>query len=595
MREPSASPQVIRFGPFEADLHAGELRRHGLRIKLQEQPFQILAMLLKRPGDVVTREELQKKLWPTDTFVDFDHGLGSAINKLRQALGDSAENPRYIETLPKRGFRFIAVVERGRGASGYFIWQRWHTRGAPQGKVMLVVLPFENLSRDPEQEFFSDGMTEEMITQLGGLEPQRLGVIARASAMQYKQSTKSAAQIGGELGVDYLLEGSARRAGGRVRITAQLIQVRDETHVWAESYEGDLRDILKLQREVAAAVAREIQLKLTPQQQARLGSTRPVNPEAHEAYLKGRFFWNKFTVEGLLRSQEYFQQAIDKDREYAPAYAGLATSYALQGNLSVLPPQEAYPRSKAAAARAIQLDETVIEAHSALGWPTMFYDRDWAGAEREFKRAIEINPSNAGAHQGHAFYFVVREQFDQALAEIQRARELDPLSLIINSDVGFVEVFARQYDQALKQLQRTLEMDPNFPPAHWVLSHAYEAKGLFREANAEDLKAGAFMRRNSSWVAEIQTAYDTSGWKGSWRKRLELMLAAQAKGEHIPPYWLAMTYIRLGERQKALGWLEQAVEERFHLVVFLKVDPQFDSLRDEPRFHALLRRIGLPP
>src|SRR6266849_1080829 len=297
MREPSASPQVIRFGPFEADLHAGELRRHGLRIKLQEQPFQILAMLLERPGNVVTREELQKKLWPTDTFVDFDHGLGSAINKLRQALGDSAENPRYIETLPKRGFRFIAVVER-------------------QGKVMLVVLPFENLSRDPEQEFFSDGMTEEMITQLGGLEPQRLGVIARASAMQYKHSTKSAAQIGGELGVDYLLEGSARRAGGRVRITAQLIQVRDETHVWAESYEGDLRDILKLQREVAAAVAREIQLKLTPQQQARLGSTRPVNPEAHEAYLKGRFFWTKFTVEGFLGSQEYFQQAIDKDREY---------------------------------------------------------------------------------------------------------------------------------------------------------------------------------------------------------------------------------------------------------------------------------------
>ena len=595
MREPSASPQVIRFGPFEADLHAGELRRHGLRIKLQEQPFEILAMLLERPGDVVTREELQKKLWPTDTFVDFDHGLGSAINKLRQALGDSAENPRYIETLLKRGFRFIAVVERGRGASGYFIWQRWHTRGAPQCKVMLVVLPFENLSRDPEQEFFSDGMTEEMITQLGGLEPQRLGVIARASAMQYKHSTKSAAQIGGELGVDYLLEGSARRAGGRVRITAQLIQVRDETHVWAEGYEGDLRDILKLQREVAAAVAREIQLKLTPQQQARLGSTRPVNPEAHEADLKGRFFWNKFTVEGLLRSQEYFQQAIDKDREYAPAYAGLATSYALQGNLSVLPPQEAYPKSKAAAARAIQLDETVSLAHSALGWPTMFYDRDWAGAEREFKRAIEINPSNAGAHQGHAFYFVVREQFDQALAEIQRAREFDPLSLIINSDVGFVEVFARQYDQALKQLQRTLEMDPNFPPAHWVLSYAYEAKGLFREANAEDLKAGALVRRNSSWVAEIQTAYDTSGWRGSWRKRLELLLAARSKGEHIPPYWLAMTYIRLGERQKALDWLEQAVEERFYLVVFLKVDPQFDSLRDEPRFHALLRRIGLPP
>jgi TolB-like protein/Tfp pilus assembly protein PilF len=473
--------------------------------------------------------------------------------------------------------------------AGARIWPRHQ----PARRVMLAVLPFENLSGQPEEDYFNDGLTDELITKLGGLEPVQLGVIARTSAMQYKRSTKSAAQIGRELGVDYLLEGSARRADGRVRITAQLIQVRDETHVWAESYEGDLRDILKLQRDVAAAVAREIRLKLTPQQRAGLGPTRPVNPDAYEAYLKGLYFWNKFTVDGFDKSVEYFQQAIGIDPNYAPAYAGLAAAYALQGNFSVLTPQQAYPKSKAAAAKAIELDGSMSFAHGQLGFVTMFYDRDWAGAEREFIRALEINPSNANAHEGYAFYFVVRGQFEQALAEIQRARELDPLSLIINSDVGFVEVFARQYDQAIQQLQKTLEMDPNFPPTHWVLSIVYESKGLFKEANAEDLKAGALAQSDSHWVAEVQKAFDASGWKGSRRKRLELLLAARSKGESIPPYWLAKAYISLGERQKALDWLEQAVEVRFYLVVFLKVDPRFDGLRDDPRFNALLRRIGL--
>jgi TolB-like protein len=480
----------------------------------------------------------------------------------------------------------------------YFGWRslRPHTK-SPTRKVMLAVLPFDNLSGDREQDYFSDGLTEEMIAQLGGLDPQRLGVIARASAMQYKHSPKGATQIGRELGVDYILEGSVRREARRARVTAQLIQVSDQTHLWTQSYERELRDLLTLQKDVAGAIAQQIRLKLSAETHARLASTREVNPEAHEAYLKGLYFWNKFTVEGFLKSKDYFQLAIDKDPEYAPAYAGLAASHALLGQFGVLPSQEAYPRSKTAATRAIGLDEKVSFAHSQLGFIGMFYDHDWAMAEREFRRAIEINPSDANAHEGYAFYFVVRGLLDQAEVEIQRAHELDPLSLVINSDVGYVQLFARQYDRALRQLQQTLEMDAHFSPTHWVLAQVYEAKGLFKEANSEDLKtaASASSANASSWIAEVQRAYDTSGWKGSRRKRVELMFAWKAKGKYCPPYGLAIAYIQLGEKQKALDWLEKAAEEHFYLMVFVRADPRFDSLRDEPRFQTLLRRMDLPP
>jgi TolB-like protein/DNA-binding winged helix-turn-helix (wHTH) protein/uncharacterized protein HemY len=616
MRGSSPSPRVIRFGPFEADLHAGELRKHGLRIKLQEQPFQILDMLLERPGEVITREELQKKLWPADTFVDFDHGLGSAINKLRQALGDSAENPRYIETLPRRGFRFLAAADavRGRsepavtrawvwvaagvvfialGVSGYLAWQGWHARRAPPGRVMLVVLPFENLSSDPDQEFFSDGMTEEMITQLGGLDPQRLGVIARASAMQYKHSTKGAAQIGRELGVDYLLEGSARRAGGRVRITAQLIQVRDETNQWAESYEGDLRDILVLQRDVAAAIAQQIRLALSADTRARLTQQQPVVPEAHEAYLKGLYFWNKFTNPNFHKSIEYFQEAIEKDPAYAPAYAGLAASYV---NLAQFgePPSDFYPKSEAAARKALAIDETSSQGHAVLSWSLMYYHHDWGGAERALLRALELNPSDSYARMLYANYLTALGRFDQAREQIERARQTDPVSLVINVVVAQVLFYQRQYDAALAQLAKTREMDPNFPPTYWTLAHVYEALGKDDEACQYMLKTFDLGSGHVPWFAQLENLGVRSGWRAAWQEWIKGMLEPQAQGEYVQPYDLVEAYLDLGHDEDAIEWLRKAAEVRDVEIVFINMDPRFDRLRTNPRFQEIVRSLNFP-
>jgi TolB-like protein len=577
MKGPSQSRSVVHFGVFHVDLRAGELSKNGVKVRLQEQPFQILALLLEHAGEVVSREELRQRLWPADTFVDFDHSLGTAINKIREALGDSADNPRFVETLARRGYRFIAPVSR------------------PTGKVMLAVLPFDNLSGDPEQEYFSDGLTEEMIAQLGNLDPQRLGVIARATAMQYKHTNKGAKQIGQELGVDYLLEGSVRREAGRARVTAQLVQVADQTHVWAQSYERDLRDILVLQRDVAGAIAQQIRLTLNADTRARLASTRPVDPEAHEAYLKGLYFWNKFSIPALNKSLEYFQQAIDKDPGYAQGYAGLAASYGILGNFGVLPPREAYPKAKAAAKKALEIDEGLSEAHSQLGWETLFYERDWTGAEREFRRAIELNPSNAIARDGLAMYLAALGRLDGAVAEIRRARDLDPLSLVINGDLGMILFFARQYDQALDHLQKTREMDPSFPPTYLHMGHAYEAKGMPEEAYQMYLKSITLSGGSQKFRAALEQAHAEGGWRGAWQKAIDLVRQLQARGEYPDAYGVAERYMSLGDKNQALDWLLKAADERTFMVVFAKVDPRFDGLRSEPRFAELLRRIGLPP
>jgi len=620
MEDQTRSGRVLRFGAFEADLRAGELRKHGLKIKLQEQPFQILAMLLERLGEVVTREELRQRLWPTDVFVDFDQGL-NAIKKLRLALGDSAENPRFVETLARHGYRFIAPVNGIERASavrgwpvrllragvaviilvvlvgaGYFGWRSFRPHAkSPTGKVMLAVLPFDNFSGNPEQDYFSDGMTEEMIAQLGNLDPQRLGVIARASAMQYRHSTKGVAQIGRELGVDYILEGSVRRQGGRVRITAQFIQVSDQTHLWAESYERDERDILALQRDVAAGIAQQIEIKLTPQQRARLASTRPVDREAHEAYLKGLYLWNKFNIPALKKSLEYFQQAIDRDPGYAQAYVGQSASYAILGNLGALPVPEAYPKAEAAVKKALEIDEGLSEAHAQLGFETLFYERAWAQAEREFRRAIALNPSSAIAHEGLSIYLAALGRFDEALAEIKRARDLDPLSLVINGDVGTVLFFARQYDRALEHLQRTREMDPNFPPTYWHMARVYEVKGMQEEAYQMYLKSLTLQEGWPALRAVLQQGHAKGGWRRAWQNAADLSRPYYGRRQDCGAYRLADYYVRLRDKRRALDWLLKAADERAYLVVFAKVDPHFDGLRSDPRFAELLRRIGLPP
>lgn len=572
---------IVRFGVFEVDLRAGELRKQGLKIKLQEKPFQILALLLQHTGEVVTREELRNRLWPAGTFVDFDRNLNTAINKLREVLGDSADNPRFVETLPRRGYRFIAPLALlGRVSP-------------PAGKVMLAVLPFENLGGDPEQEYFSDGLTEEMITQLGCLQPRRLGVIARTTAMRYKGTGKSIDQIGRQLGVDYILEGAVRRAADRVRVTAQLIQVSDQTHLWAESYDRKVAEIFAVQKEVARRIANSLAIELLPAQQAALTRPPTASPLAHEAYLKGLYYWNKFTEDGSRKGMVHFEQAIKEDPRYARAYAGLALCNArLGGVFSSLQAKETFPRAKTAALKALQIDDTLSEAHGSLGICRLFYDWDWVAAEKQFLRALELNPGYALVHHEHALYLIVMARLEEALAEEKQALELDPLSLLFNTVLAWVFYFAKQFDQAIEQCRKALELDPNFPMAHWHLGRVYEQKGMFEEAILALQRAVTLSGTSPVCVAELGRAYAEAGHRDEAVKALD-ELRELSKRLFVSSYFIALIYAGLAERQQTFEWLERAFEERSFWLIFLNVEPTFDSLRSEPHFQNLRRRVGL--
>jgi TolB-like protein/DNA-binding winged helix-turn-helix (wHTH) protein/Tfp pilus assembly protein PilF len=645
MPEPTGPLQAVRFGVFEADLRSGELRKHGLRIKLQEQPFQILAMLLERPGEVVTREELRLKLWPGDTFVDFDHGLNNAINRLREALNDSADAPRFIETLPRRGYRFIAPVDNGTtertqpspsissaerselsgvtapekaaaditplavpryrqrkfwlAAAAFAIavallvglklgrLQRLFGTNASARIQSIAVLPLENLTGDPAQEYFADGMTDTLITDLAQISGLR--VISRTSVMRYKGAKKPLPQIARELNVDAVVEGAVSRSGGRIRITAQLIQAPTDQHLWARAYERDLGDILLLQSEVSRAIANQIQIKLTPLEQARLARARPVNPEAYEAYLQGRYFWNKFTQEGFVKAIQYFQQAIEKDPNYALAYSGLSDSYRFLG-LGSSPPRDSMSKAAAAALKALEIDDTLAEAHASLAVVRYRRDWDWTGSETEFMRALELSPNYAEGHREYGVYLRMSGRFDEGLAEAKRAKEMDPLSLLMNTDVGAQFYAARQYDQAIEQLRKTLEMDPNFAMTHWWLGLAYEGKGDVPRALAALEKTVSLSGRNPLYLAFLGNAYAVSGQKSQAEKILA-ELRERSRRVYIQPYDMALIYAGLGNKEQALVWLEKAYEERSFSVITIGTWKQFDGLRADPRFRELVRRI----
>jgi TolB-like protein/Tfp pilus assembly protein PilF len=435
-------------------------------------------------------------------------------------------------------------------------------------------------------------MTEEMTSTLANLQPDRLGVIARTSAMQYKRSAKGVNQIADELGVDYVLESSVRRSDGRVRITAQLIQARDQTHVWAQTYERELNDVLKLQAEVAAAIANEITVQLSPIQERRLRSTRPVRADAYEAYLKGLFFWNKFTQEGMKKSIDYFQQAIQLDPDYAQPYARMARAYGVLGNFGTLRPEQAYPQQRDAALKALDLDPTMDEAHSALGWTKVFYEHDWAGARSEFQRAVDLNPNSATAHQGFAMYFIAMGQFDQSHNEILRAQELDPVSLNIKADVGWFLYYARRTDESIAQLKDVLEMDPNFSIAHGFLASAYQQKGMYKESIDESKAAIKHFDGSSTRIALLGYSYAVAG------KKLEALQVLRRldlfRDQYVSPYTRALIYTGLGQRDQAFPNLEKAYQDRNWMMAFLKVDPRLDPLRSDPRFVDLMRRMNFP-
>jgi TolB-like protein/DNA-binding winged helix-turn-helix (wHTH) protein/Flp pilus assembly protein TadD len=631
----------LRFGVFELDLRAGELRKHGLRIRIQEQPFQVLALMLEHPGEVVTREELQKKLWPADTFVDFDHGLNKAISKIREALSDSVESPRFVETVARRGYRFLADVkvvdtaptrsaelatlphpvaevgDRGdlagkRAMPKRFLsslaWKisafvllllvvslsawKLHSLNRPSLVIRsLAVLPLESLSNDASQDYFADGMTDELISNLGQISALR--VISRTSVMVYKHARKPLPQIARELNVDAVVEGTVLRSGDRVRITAQLIDASSDKHLWSQSYEGELRDTLALQNQVARAIADQIRISVNPQEQAALKNVKVVNPQAYESFLKGRYFWNKRTADGLKVALAYFNQATDEDPKYAQAYSGLADTYSLLGDwqYAVMTPKEALPKAKAAAIKALELDSTLGEAHNSLAFCLDGFDWDFDSAGREFRRAIELNPGYATAHHWYAWHLSLLGKHDEAIAEMRKAENLDPLSLIINADLAELLVLAHSYDEAIQQSRKTIEMDPNFALAHNQLAQAYLQTQMHVEAVAELQKAVQLSGGSPTAIANLARAYVASGKRSEAVKLLnDLKKRSSPVSSHASE--IAVIYAALGDTDQAVNWLEKGYEERFNPGVLLR--PGFDPLRSDPHFQDLVRRIGLP-
>jgi TolB-like protein/DNA-binding winged helix-turn-helix (wHTH) protein len=621
------------------DLRLGEVRKHGLRVKLQDQPFKVLALLMEHSGDVVTREELRQKLWPSDTFVDFDVGLNTAIKRLRDALADSAESPRYIETLPRKGYRFIAAVESTTSTPqqdlathaqhaaeqpvkllpvlrpaklwilagalsamlvlfvGFNIGelrQRFLRTGATRTVQSVAVLPLENLTGDPGQDYFADGMTEALITDLGKI--GQLRVISRTSVMKYKGTKKSLREIAGELQVDALVEGTVARSGDRVRITANLIQASPEKHLWADSFERDLRDVLALQDDVSRAIANGIRVRLTRQEQARLASGRPVNPQAYEAYLEGRYFWEKLWPLGGQKAGEYFGLAIEKDPTWALPYSGLADSYSIPGANRPIP-NELCRKAKEAALEALKKDDRAAETHAILADVEFWCDWDWAGAEREIRQAIELNPNFARAHSSHGRYLLTMGRIDEGLAETKRAVELDPLSLRIRWDRWLLLYMVGQYDEASEQCRKMQELDPNLDLGHIYCGDIDVAEGNLAQGIREIQEAVTLSEGKTPTprvIAHLGYAYALAGRRND-AQNLIAQLKEMSKHVYVHPVLMAEVYAGLGQKQETFEWLEKAYQVHGRDLLELKYNPHFTSLRSDPRFTDLMRRIGLPP
>ena len=624
-----------QFGPFTLDGAKRRLLREGEVVRLTPKAFETLLALVEVRGKTIEKDELLKRVWG-DTVVE-ENNLNQSITALRKALGDSRSESQYIATIPGQGYRFVAdVVEEGRDGPAaeplvetlaetpaapavvetravphkrpwlivcgvlvlalvLFGLLSWARRPAPNrfNISSVMVLPLENLSGDPSQEYFADGMTDALIGDLARINGLR--VISRTSSMHYKGKTKPLPEIASELKVDGVVEGTVQRSGDRVLVRAQLIHAASDTHLWVQTYERDVKDVLSLQSEIAQAIAREVQAQTaSPASSGLPGAQRPVRPRAFDEYLQGRYlFWNKRTEENLLKAIEHFQNAIKEDPGYALPYAGLADCYSALGTVQVasLPPLEARRQAEAAAKQALALDSELAEAHTALGYVNLF-NWKWNEAEQSFKRAIELNPNYANAHNLYASAFMMKGLIEESIASSNRARELDPFSLSISVQRGFLLENARRYDEAIEQLRSVIAMDPNHYQAYWTLGHTYAARGRFVEGVAAAEKAVALSDRVPGALGILGLVYGMAGRKDDATKILNELLELN-KQRYVTPAALVNVYIGLGDKEQAFFWLEKAYEERSNYIVYLNVFPLVDPLRSDPRFASLIQRVGL--
>jgi TolB-like protein/DNA-binding winged helix-turn-helix (wHTH) protein/Tfp pilus assembly protein PilF len=623
---------TYKFGHFELDLRSYELKRDGGPLRLEKIPMELLIFLVEHHGQLVTREQIIEKLWGKQVFLDTEQGVNTAIRKIRQVLLDDPEKPQFLETVVGKGYRFVSnVTAKGNelppsredlppphgpqmmrnrtrdlrliGAVsvlillGIVLWAVWYRIAwATKPRITtsfhsIAVLPLENLSGDPSQEYFADGITDALITQLAKLHGLR--VISRTSIMQYKSLRKPLPDIARDLSVDAVVEGSVSRSGNRVRVTAQLVDAHADRHLWAEEYDRDLREILSLQSELARDIAEKVRANISSEEQLLMARAGTVEPAAYESYLRGRSFWNQRTPAGLKQSIIHFQHAIELDPRYAEAYSGLADAYTALGYTSYWAPRDSFPKAREFANQALQIDSSLAEARASLAYVKLYYDWDWKGAEEELQRAIAVNPNYATAHHWYSVFLTARGRHDEALSEIGRAHELDPLSVPINTDIGFELYYARRYEEAISHLRSVLQTSPKFPLAHLWLGRAYEQKGMYPEAITEFEQAGTALKDWPVIIAAAGHTYGRWGHKSDATAALHRMNEL-TKEEYVTPYGMALIFAGLNDREQAIHWLQKAYEDRSHWLVWLNLDPRFDNVRSDPRFADLLRRMHFP-
>jgi TolB-like protein/DNA-binding winged helix-turn-helix (wHTH) protein len=634
------------FGPYEVHVSSGEVRKHGIRVKIGEQPFKILLFLLERPGEMVAREELRARLWTEDTFVDFDHGLNSAVQRLRDCLSDSAEKPLWVETIPRRGYRFIGRVawssgvgrpprveddgvgshdetmqhgageitsvarlharERGGGqvlrsatisfltvAVVLLLWPlirlgaRWKAARSEQPATIrsIAVLPLENLSGDSTQDYFADGMTDELITTLG--KNRALRITSRTSAMRYRSASRPIREIALELGVDGLIVGSVARSGNRLRVNAQLIRASNDTLLWSESYERDVGDVLSLQEELARAIAEQVRVTSAPSDVSPASTTARFNPEAHDAYLRGRYYWYKGEYQ---KSREFFQKAIDLDPAYAPGYSGLADSYIAACVSGELPAKDGMPKGEAAAYKSLQTDDSIAETHNSLAAAELFYRWDWSGAEKEIKRALALNPSYSEAHHLYDYILSVTNRASEGLQQERTAQGLDPFAR--PWAIGLALFRQRRFDEAIQEYRSEVENEPGNAGLHENLAEAYLLEGMLNEAVAENEKALTLVGDTEGATA-LESIYRSGGVKATLEWRFDLV-KKKATMQYVSPVELAELSAGLGRHDQAIHYLEEAFDQHAAALIWLKQDPYLDSLHSDLRYQAIVKDIGLP-